>query len=42
MPKIKIERCAKLNKEDSHAGGYNILSGATIDKKVWVNSMGDQ
>lgn len=41
MNKIKIERAVKLVKEDSRERGFNILSGATIDHKVWVNAMGD-
>jgi hypothetical protein len=42
MAKIKIERAAKLEVEDKRNRSFNILSGATIDKKVWLNSMGDQ
>lgn len=42
MSKIKIERAAKLDIEDKRNRGFNILSGATIDRKVWLNSMGDQ
>jgi hypothetical protein len=42
MAKIKIERAAKLEIEDKRNRSFNILSGATIDKKVWMNSMGDQ
>ena len=41
MNKIKIERAAKLDIEDKRNRGFNILSGATIDKKVWLHSMGD-
>jgi hypothetical protein len=41
MPKIKIERAAKLDREDTRGRSYNILSGAQIDKKVWLNAMGD-
>lgn len=42
MNKIKIERATKLSKEDMRGRSYNILSGATVDAKVWVNAMGDQ
>ena len=42
MNKIKIERAAKLDVEDKRNRSFNILSGATIDKKVWLHSMGDQ
>ena len=42
MAKIKIERTAKLDAEDKRGKQYDILSGATIDRKVWVNSMGTQ
>lgn len=42
MAKIKIERAAKLDIEDKRNRGFNILSGAAIEKKVWLNSMGDQ
>jgi len=42
MAKIKIERAAKLDIEDKRNRSFNILSGAAIDKKVWLNSMGDQ
>lgn len=41
MAKIKIERAAKLDVEDKRNRSFNILSGAAIDKKVWLNSMGD-
>ena len=41
MNKIKIERAAKLDIEDGRNRSFNILSGATIDKKVWLHSMGD-
>jgi len=41
MNKIKIERAAKLHQEDMRHRSYNILSGATVEKKVWVNAMGD-
>lgn len=41
MNKIKIERAAKLDIEDKRNRSFNILSGATIDKKVWLHSMGD-
>ena len=40
MNKIKIERAAKLDKEDTRSN-FNILSGAKPDKRVWVNAMGD-
>ena len=42
MAKIKIERAAKLEAEDKRNRSFNILSGVTIDRKVWMNSMGDQ
>ena len=42
MNKIKIERAAKLEVEDKRNRNFNVLSGATIDKKVWMNAMGDQ
>ena len=42
MAKIKIERAAKLAKEDMRDRSYNILSGATVEKKVWVDAMGEQ
>jgi hypothetical protein len=42
MAKIKIERAVKLQKEDYRGRSFNILSGATIDKKVWVDAMGAQ
>ena len=42
MAKIKIERAVKLQKEDYRGRSFNILSGATIDKKVWVDAMGEQ
>ena len=42
MAKIKIERADKLAKEDLRGRSYNILSGATIEKKVWVDAMGAQ
>lgn len=42
MAKIKIERATKLDKEDVRGRSFNILTGATTDKKVWVNAMGDQ
>jgi hypothetical protein len=40
MAKIKIERTAKLDIEDRRGKSYNIVTGAVIDQKVWVNSMG--
>jgi hypothetical protein len=42
MAKIKIERTAKLDTEDRRGKSYNIVTGAAIDQKVWVNSMGSQ
>jgi hypothetical protein len=42
MAKIKIERTAKLAQEDRRGKTYNILTGATMDNKVWLNSMGNQ
>lgn len=42
MAKIKIERADKLCKEDYRGRSYNILSGATVEKKVWVDAMGAQ
>ncbi len=42
MPKLKIERAEKLFNEDVRGKTYNILSGAVVDKKVWVNAMGAQ
>lgn len=42
MAKIKIERAAKLDIEDRRQRSFNILNGATINRKVWMNSMGDQ
>jgi hypothetical protein len=42
MAKIKIERAAKLEAEDKRNRSFNILSGASIDRKMWMNSMGDQ
>jgi len=41
MNKIKIERAVKLDAEENRGRTFNILSGAKIDKKVWINSMGD-
>jgi len=40
MPKIKIERTAKLAKEDQRGRTFNILTGASIDNKVWLDAMG--
>jgi hypothetical protein len=42
MNKIKIERTDKLVKEDTRSRGFNPLTGATLDAKVWQNAMGDQ
>jgi hypothetical protein len=42
MPKIKIERTAKLAREDRRGKTFNILTGASIDNKVWLNAMGSQ
>lgn len=42
MNKIKIERADKLDREDRRTRSFNLLSGATIDKKVWVDAMGAQ
>ncbi len=42
MPKLKIERAHKLFSEDVRGKSYNILSGAEVDKKVWMNAMGEQ
>ena len=42
MNKIKIERTDKLVREDRRERSFNILSGHTIDDKVWINSMGKQ
>lgn len=42
MAKIKIERTAKLAKEDHRGKTFNILTGASIDSKVWLNAMGSQ
>lgn len=42
MNKIKIERADKLDREDGRSRTFNILSGATVDKKVWINAMGAQ
>lgn len=36
MNKIKIERAAKLNHEDSRLRGFNPITGATMDKAVWA------
>jgi hypothetical protein len=41
MNKIKIERAIKLDKEDSRNRQFNIISGSRVDRKVWLNSMGD-
>jgi|688.fasta_scaffold451056_1 hypothetical protein len=41
MNKIKIERIAKLVQEDHRERNFNILSGAKLDNKVWINAMGD-
>jgi len=40
MAKIKIERTAKLAKEDQRGRSFNILTGASIDNKVWLGAMG--
>jgi hypothetical protein len=40
MNKIKIERTAKLVREDHRHNTFNILSGARLDNRVWANSMG--
>ena len=42
MAKIKIERANKLDKEDVRGRSFNILTGATTDRSVWVDAMGDQ
>ena len=42
MNKIKIERTAKLVQEDHRHNTYNILSGASLDNRVWANAMGIQ
>jgi len=42
MNKIKIERVVKLDNEDSRNRQFNIISGSRIDRKIWLNSMGDQ
>jgi hypothetical protein len=40
MNKIKIERVVKLEQEDSRNKGFNPLSGARVDNKVWINALG--
>jgi len=42
MNKIKIERMAKLDKEDRRGNGYNIVTGENLKPQVWVSSMGKQ
>lgn len=42
MNKIKIERTTKLDVEDRRGKSFNILTGACVESKVWVNSMGEQ
>jgi hypothetical protein len=40
MNKIKIERADKLQKEDARSKSYNVISGAQVDRKVWINALG--
>ena len=42
MNKIKIERANKLDIEDTRGRTFNVISGATLDRNVWLNSMGTQ
>ena len=35
MPKVKLERTLKLDKEDRRQKTYNILSGATVEASQW-------
>ncbi len=42
MAKIKIERAVKLDQEDKRNRSFNILSGAAIDRNVWIKAMGNQ
>lgn len=42
MRKIRVERAAKLEKEDKRGKSYNILTGALVENKVWLNTMGSQ
>lgn len=42
MPKLKIERVAKLELEDKRDRGFNIITGAVVNKNVWLNTLGDQ
>ena len=41
MSKIKVERAVKLNQEDMRGRNYNLLTGSTMEKKVWLNGMGE-
>lgn len=42
MNKIKIERAVKLDIEDRRGKSYDVLSGANVEKSVWVGAMGKQ
>jgi hypothetical protein len=42
MPKIRIERVAKLELEDRRDRSFNIITGAVVNKNVWLNALGDQ
>ena len=41
MPKIKIERSARLNKEDKRGKQFDIVSGAEKSDRVWMDAMPD-
>jgi hypothetical protein len=42
MNKLKIERSLKLRQEENKGRSYNILSGSSLEDKVWIQAFGDQ